>query len=249
VHSIQGSCGSSAAAVPGQAAACQQAQTTTTTTYIQQATITTTGTATIRSITVTPGYATVALHEFVYQNDFTGFREKMKSLDNRESLPMLVGALQSTDDKVRASMSLHTLIVTDFGPVQLQCCNTPSCAACAGHDRRPSTSLCWPLGGVADAHAGSGQAERTLGPTTSQHLQKVGACKSHARCVLACSVTLCPIKKLYRAHSESCQGSTTPGNKREAGQPVQATAHPASVQLLHYHKSALLQPPSTICQA
>lgn len=103
VHSIQGSCGSPAAAVPAPAAACQQPQTTTTTTYIHKATITATGTATIRSITVTPGYATVALHEFVYQNDFAGFRDKMKSLDNRESLPMLVGALQSTDDKVRAS--------------------------------------------------------------------------------------------------------------------------------------------------
>jgi hypothetical protein len=104
VHSIQGSCGSPAAAVPAQAATCQQAQTTTTTTFVQQATITATGTATIRSITVTPGYATVALHEFVYQNDFAGFRDKMKSLDNRESLPMLVGALQTTDDKVRASI-------------------------------------------------------------------------------------------------------------------------------------------------
>jgi hypothetical protein len=43
---------------------------------------------------------TVALHEYVYKNDFAGFREKMRDLDRKENQPSLIGSLQSTDDKV-----------------------------------------------------------------------------------------------------------------------------------------------------
>jgi hypothetical protein len=56
---------------------------------------------TIRTVTTQQGAATLALHDFVYKSDFAGLRENLKVLNQAENHPTLIGALQSTDDKVR----------------------------------------------------------------------------------------------------------------------------------------------------
>jgi hypothetical protein len=98
--------------------------------------IITTGT-TIR--TVDTQQATVALHEYVYKNDFAGFRDKMRFLDRKENQGSLIGSLQSTDDKVRQVPSAFRVPNSRVlvQPV------TGACFVFAGSDDSTSYGLCW----------------------------------------------------------------------------------------------------------
>lgn len=133
---------------------------------------------TIRTITASQGKATVALHEYVYKGDFAGLREKMKQLETKDNQPTLIGALQSTDDKVRDPSSSVT------PNVLVQAVTPLHAVACAGINDSTPLSVRWADGRAVPHHSGRSENPRWLGPPVPKSLQKVGSWAPG--CVMQC---------------------------------------------------------------